>query len=273
MGALLGNRFTITIRGAAGHAAERSEAIMSELGNRFPNYFGEQRFGSSRKNTWQIGMKLLRGELEGAARSFLCDREGETHEEARLAREELESNGDYLRALKVFPRHLRLERSMLAHLAKKPEDFAGAFRELPRSTLLMFIHAVQSMMFNRLLSDRIAEGPLSLERGEYFCGEALGFPDIEKTEAEGWIAGKLIGYQTPLNEREQALIESLSVKKEDFNLKALPEISSKGSYRTLLAPMKGFNLSADTNPIFRFSLPSGCYATVAMRELMKNEGG
>jgi tRNA pseudouridine13 synthase len=273
MGSLLGNRFTITVRGPREGAVEKCETIKAELNSKFPNYFGEQRFGSSRKNTAQVGMMLISGDLEGAARSFLIDSEGEEHEEARLARKELDSNGDYNKALKVFPRHLRLERSMLAHLAKRDGDFAGAFKQLPRSTLLMFIHAVQSMMFNVLLSDRITEGALELERGEYFCGERLGFPDIGKAEAEGWICGKLIGYQTSLNEREKRLMGELNISKDEFRMKAIPEVGSKGSYRTLLAPMKDFNLSEEKGLAFRFSLQSGSYATVAMREFIKGEKG
>jgi tRNA pseudouridine13 synthase len=281
MGSLLGNRFTITVRNASernpGLLAEMCGAVSGELGGVFPNYFGEQRFGSSRKNTAKVGLMVLQGRLEDAAMSFLSYTEGESHAEARLAREELASNQDFARALKTFPRHLRLERTMLAHLSKRKDDFAGAFRALPRSTLLMFIHAVQSQMFNNSLSQRIEEGPLELEMGEYFCGETLGFPDTSKTGPEGWVCGKLIGYQTPLNQRESAVLESAGLKKDDFRVKALPEINSKGAYRTLLAPMKDFNLSVETSDAagapaaFRFSLPSGSYATVAMREFTKND--
>jgi tRNA pseudouridine13 synthase len=277
MGGLLGNRFTIRVRESNEKdfsvLRSRSEAVAAELGNKFPNYFGEQRFGSSRKNTYQIGLKLLKGEIEDAVLSFLHDTEGETNTEARLARKELQETGNYAAAMNTFPRHLRLERSMIAQLSKRPDDFAGALRQLPRSTLLIFVHAVQSHLFNISLSNRLGEGELSLEPGEYFCGESSGFPDISKTEAEGWIAGKLIGYQTPLNEREKSLMEELGIEKINFRMKELPEINSKGSYRTLLAPMKDFSLSIDSSIVFCFSLPSGSYATVAMREFMKNGDG
>jgi len=269
LGDLLGNRFTITVRGACDDAASRIGVISAELDGKMPNYFGEQRFGSTRNNTHTIGMMLLRGEVGEAVRSFLCDSDGEEHAEAKLARKELADTSDYGRALSAYPRHLRLERSMLAYLAKKPNDPAGALRCLPRHILLLFVHAVQSHVFNNLLSERLAESKgteLSLEAGEFFCGESFGFPDTSKTEAEGWIAGKLIGYNTPVNEREQAVLDALGIKKEDFRMKSLPELSAKGSYRTLLAPLKDFSFDGS----FRFSLPSGSYATVAMREFMKN---
>jgi tRNA pseudouridine13 synthase len=266
MGQLLGNRFTIRVREVSAEDADaRSDAILAELSGRFPNYFGGQRFGSGRKNTHLVGEKLLRGELEDALIMFLCDSANERNEQVSKARKELADTRDFERALQSFPRHLRLERSIIAYLAKNPDGYANAFRRLPRNILLLFIHAFQSHLFNRMLSDRIGEGGAELEQGEYFCGETLGFPDTKKTEAEGWICGKLIGYGTALNGREEELLESCGLAKDAFRMKALPEIASKGSFRTLFAPLRDFGFKEDT---FRFSLPSGSYATVAMREFM-----
>jgi tRNA pseudouridine13 synthase len=268
LGALLGNRFTIRANGLAGDADALVGRISAELGERFPNYFGEQRFGSARKNTHLIGEKMLQGKFDDAVRLFLCGNEGESNALAMEARKELESTGDYAAALKTFPKHLRLERTMLAHLSGRPDDSIGALRCLPRNISLLFIHAFQSHLFNILLSERIAQG-LELEKGEYYCGERFGFPDTSKAEAEGWITARLIGYDSPVNAREQELLERLGMQRDAFRMKAMPEIASKGTYRTLLAPMKDFNFQADT---FRFSLPAGSYATVALREFMDSKG-
>jgi len=276
LGDLLGNRFTIIVRGASDGAEETAARVASELNKKIPNYFGEQRFGSTRKNTHLIGQKLLKGEIEEALLMFLCDSEGEENQQAKLARKELYETRDFSKALKYYPKHLRLERSLIAYLDKNPNKSADALRRLPRNILLLFIHAFQSDMFNRLLSDRISEmssgsgGGIELEEGEYFCGETLGFPDINKMEGEGWISGKLIGYTSPLNKREKTLLEELGIEKEAFKLKELPEIASKGSYRTLLAPLRDFGVSDSGSGVlsFRFALQSGSYATVAMREFM-----
>jgi len=278
IGSLLGNRFTIKIKDAVPGAGERVKEIESDLGGVFPNYFGSQRFGSTRKNTHEIGLKLLKNDFENAAISYICDSEGEKNDEARLARQQLRTDLDFNRALNYFPKHLRLERSMVAYLSKNPGDYLGSFKQLPRGMLLLFIHAVQSHVFNLLLSERIAETdqtkPLELERGEYFCSETLGFPDITTASDEGWIVGKIIGSETPVNEREKEMLVRLGIEKSSFKLKAIPEIASKGTYRTLLAPLKNFNFDPDTIT-FRFSLPAGSYATVAMREFMdsKTDGG
>ncbi len=251
LGDLLGNRFTIKVVNPEKNG-DIVNKIYGELGGKFPNYFGEQRFGTTRKNTHIVGEYIIRCRLDKAVLAFLCDTEGEIHESARIAREKLRETLDFAAALREFPKHLKLERSMLAHLEKNPNDYAGALRCLPRGTLLMFVHAFQSYIFNRLLSDRISEGEVKPEEGE-------------RMNDSGFIEGRIIGYETELNEREKEILAGLEIKTRDFKIKSMPEISSKGSSRTLFAPLKDFSFSEST---FRFSLPAGSYATVALREFL-----
>jgi tRNA pseudouridine13 synthase len=265
LGQHIGNRFTIRVEGALENAQDTVGRIRQELSEQFPNYFGEQRFGTTRRNTHHIGQKLLQGRMEDALKLFLCDTEGEKNREASEARKALAETGNYSQASMDYPKHLRLERTVIAHLDRYPGNYANALRKLPRTILLLFVHAFQSDLFNRLLSDRIAEGELVLEEGEYFCSGDFGFPDISKAEAEGWICGKIIGYESPLNGREKNLLEELGMEKESFRMRSMPEIASKGTYRTLMAPLIDFKFNADT---FSFALPKGAYATVAMREFI-----
>ncbi len=266
MGALLGNRFRIRVNGAVADSEKKTGLIMEELGGCFPNYFGSQRFGSGRKNTHRIGLHLIRGRFDKAAEEFLIRQEGETNEEAVKAREELGNTWDYKRALMHFPKNMSLERSVMAHLAEHPNDHANALRKLPRSILLLFVHAYQSYLFNRILSDRIKEDELRAEEGEFRCGERMGFPDICNRGKDGkWIVGKIIGYETELNEREELLLAKEGIGKESFKIPHMPELGSKGTFRTLMCPLKDFSFADD---MFRFELPPGCYATSALREFM-----
>lgn len=274
LGALLGNRFRIRVFGEVDE--KTINEIHSELGGKFPNYFGPQRFGANRGNTHKIGEMIARSDLRGAVEAFLTDCEGEENAEAVAARKQLKEDGDYGKALQYFPKHLKFERMVLQHLAEHRYDFANALRKLPRQILLLFVHAFQSHLFNIMLSERIAEGELKLEEGEFYCGEKSGFPDIgTKLETEdrkletglGWLAGKIIGYESEPNEREKELLERFDIRKEDFRMRVMPEINSKGTYRTLLAPMKDFHYEKD---VFEFSLPSGSYATSALREFIKD---
>ncbi|MFH1784823.1 MAG: tRNA pseudouridine(13) synthase TruD [Candidatus Micrarchaeota archaeon] len=265
IGDLLGNRFTITVRDYSEKSNDCSEAIIADLNGQFPNYFGEQRFGSTRRNTHLVGQRLIEGKIEDALFMFLCDSATENNQEARLAREELLETRDFNTALKSFPKYLTLERSILMYLSKHPTNYLTALRSLPRNILLLFIHSFQSHLFNLLLSDRIAEGEIQLEEGEYFCGETFGFPDVEKIEGNGWITGKIIGYNTYLSDREKNIMESFNLTKDHFRVKEIPELASKGTRRTLFSPLKDFSCQ---NNFFKFSLPAGSYATVAMREFL-----
>ena len=273
IGDLLGNQFTIKVRDCTVNdqtvQTNAVEKIFSENKGLFPNYFGEQRFGSSRKNTHLIGKYLVKGDLQKAVEFFLFDVEGEENILAKEARKELEATQNFQAALKNFPSNLRLEKQLIFHLAQKPNDFAGALRALPRNILLLFVHALQSEIFNDLLSERLDEGKVELEKGEYFCQTKNGFPSIDVASEEGIIAGKLIGYETALNEREKDYLEKTDLKKEDFKLTLLPEISSKGTYRPLFSPLVGFDFKSGSDfSTFKFSLPSGCYATMALREFL-----
>ncbi|MBN2478137.1 tRNA pseudouridine(13) synthase TruD [Candidatus Micrarchaeota archaeon] len=271
LGDLAGNRFKIKIRDTdAEDVEEKITDISNELEREFPNYFGEQRFGSSRKNTHEVGKFIIKGDAENAVMNYLTETEGEKNKEAVEARKELSETQDFKKAFHFFPKHLTLEKIMLSHLSKSPNDFANALRKLPRKTLLMFVHAFQSYLFNLAVSERIKEGKIKKEKGERFCGtNRYGFPDLEN-EGNEWLCIKIIGYESILNEREKKLLSSEGIREEQFKVRIIPEIGSKGSMRTFFSPLKDFEFSANE---FKFSLPPGSYATSALREFAEYENG
>ena len=266
LGELLGNRFRIVWHGKEEDAEEKVQKTAEQLDGKFPNYFGMQRFGTTRQNTHRIGELLLRGQFQEAAMHFLAEVGNEEHQGARAARAKLLDSKDFRVALKEFPKHLKLERTMLAHLSENQEDYIGAFRKLPRYTLLLFVHAFQSYLFNESLSERIKDGMVRKEDGEFYCdSNSYGFPDVDKPGMD-WLCGKLLGYNSNPNQREEELLERHQISLDAFRMKGMPELSSKGAYRPLLAPMKDFRFK---DSAFTFSLPAGSYATSALREFMK----
>ncbi len=259
LGDLLGNRFRIIF--------DKDDAmideIYSDMEGVFPNYFGEQRFGSVRRNTHLIGEAIVRNEMRRAVEIYLM--EGDDEYRKRLAEER-----DFGKALNYFPKYMRFERLILSHLAKHPRDYVNALRKLPRQLLLMFVHAFQAYLFNLVLSDRVKEKAFEPEKGEFYCSSNHGFPDLEKKgeKKKGFLVGHVIGYRIEPSERELDLLERFYIKPQDFKIKSLPEASSPGAYRLLLSPVIGF--SHDAN-IISFSLPSGAYATAFLREFLKEE--
>jgi tRNA pseudouridine13 synthase len=304
---LLGNSFHIRIK-AVNHPKtvikKRMTKTFKELQaiGGIPNFFGHQRFGTTRPITHIIGKTIIKKDLEKAAMLFLAKSSAHEHPSSRQAREQLRATGNIERGLKDFPKQLRYEKSMLKHLVKHPDDFVGAFRTLPFKLQELFIQAYESYLFNKFLSRRIALGlPLnSAEAGDYVVAierSGLPVPTIYKTvtpekrtEINNSIqTGKLrlaiplIGFKQnpsagPQGEIEKQILEEEEVSPGDFKIAGIPEISTKGTLRPDTTPLNNFSadeISPDTNKPRRyetkatFMLHRGSYATILLREIMK----
>jgi tRNA pseudouridine13 synthase len=267
-----------------------------------PNFFGHQRFGTIRPNTHQIGKYLTTGDTEKAALAFLAEPTEHEHPEAREARQQLGESLNFQEALEVFPRFLRYERFMLGHLAKCPRDFVGAFRELPRRLRKLFVHAYQSYLFNRFLSERIRRGiPLNEPQvGDYVIKlDEHGLPTEESDkvtaqnlqtmqeaikEGKFGVAAPLVGTDQPPSEGvqgeiEEEILETENVALENFKLLFMPEATAEGRVREILNPVWNLlleDIAADSENTDKqmmklgFTLNRGSYATVLLREFMKS---
>jgi len=279
MGALLGNRFTVTVRdindiGLLKGRAERLNGI-------FPNYFGEQRFGY-RNNNVEIGVDMMRGDLESAAMRFLTDSTNEQNAGAVGARKRLLEERDFASALRYCPRFLKYESLVLEHLSRSPSDFGGALRMLPRSLTLMFLHSVDAYIFNRELDDRISSGGGSAAQrvGELACmADRHGFPDLstakilEKGDEERYTfaVANVLGYESAATEFEERTMKGMGITKEMFKVKSMPELNCRGNMRVLFAPFLNFSCTgAGKDAKLSFSLPAGSYATTLLAELVEN---
>jgi tRNA pseudouridine13 synthase len=284
LGELLGNRFDICIRTEDNDPLKLASTVNSELNGMFPNYYGEQRFGTRNSNV-QIGLHMLKGELEDAAMLFLTSIENEELQESVSARSRLAEEGNFAKALEYFPRYLKYERTMLASLSTAPTDFAKAFRSLPRQLLLMFVHSVESHIFNLALEERIKSGEASPRKGAICCtANFYGFPDTGKAsqydqskKEPQFELGNIIGYTTnssAISDFEKGEMEKLGISAEDFRVRRIPEANSKGAYRPLFAPYKDYIQSASEGALrLAFSLPAGSYATSLLNEFVERSSG
>ncbi|MEM1565585.1 MAG: tRNA pseudouridine(13) synthase TruD [Candidatus Bathyarchaeia archaeon] len=304
---LLGNSFTITVR-ALSHTKreilERITSIVEEikmLGG-MPNFYGHQRFGTIRPITHLVGKALVKGNFRRAVMLFLAKPSPNEHPKSREARKELWKTGDFEKAMKNFPKSLYYERLMLRHLAKKPKDFVGAFRQLPAKLRTLFPQAYQAYIFNKVLSRRIIQGlPINkAEVGDYVIEvEPSGLPnplkwhivnqelkdEINKAVRSGrmLLAIPLVGFRQALSQGIQGEIENTVLEEEkislkSFKMKRMPELSLKGGLRPALAFVGKFSLreiSKDETAkrkkkvVMSFMLYRGSYATVFLREIMK----
>lgn len=304
---VLGNSFRIVIS-AIGHTKDAVKKQIAQATRGFgsiggvPTFFGHQRFGTTRPITHLVGKAIVNGNLEEAAMLFLAKSSPDEHPSSRMAREQLLTTGDFKRSLQCFPKQLRYERLMLAHLAEKPEDYAGAFRRLPTKLQKLFIQAYQSYLFNRFLSKRIkSKIPLNrVEVGDYVVGvERSGLPmvmvhkavsagtlgEINKAMEAGRmrLALPLVGFRREASggcqgDLEKTILEKEEVEPNDFRVKELPELSSRGELRAALTPLNDFSLDGissvtkdreECKAELSFLLYRGSYATIVLREIMK----
>lgn len=273
-----------------------------EVAGGIPNFFGHQRFGTTRPITHLVGKAIVKGDFGKAAMIFLAKPSVHEHPSSRQARRELQSTRDFKQALKNFPKQLRYERLMLVYLVEKPDDFVGAFRQLPIKLQSFFVQAYQSYLFNRFLTERIKNGvPLNkVEIGDWVVGiERSGLPMVKMARlvnkdnlteiADSLRRGKvrvalpIVGCkhrlsQSALGQAEKQILQEEGVRTENFRISGAPTMGARGGMRAVVAPATDFKLldvSASVNSLRRhkatlgFVLLRGCYATVLLREMMK----
>ena len=156
MGAHGGNRFTIVLRDVSCAEAELESACSALQAKGFINYFGLQRFGNNdTAATHKLGTALLRGDFAAVLDMILAPRPGERSDE-RHARDVWAQTQDASAALAVLPRQMTIERLALEGIAKHGRaNGLHALSKLPRSLRSMYLHAFQSMVFNRVASVRV----------------------------------------------------------------------------------------------------------------------
>jgi len=304
---LLGNNFHITIRDISHSESTIKKRItktieeLETIGG-VPNFFGHQRFGTTRPITHLVGKALIKRNFKKAVMLFLVKPSPYEHPESRQARKQLLATQDFKQALKNFPKQLHYERLMLKHLAGKPEDYIGALRRLPNKLRELFPQAYQACLFNKFLSRRI-ENSISLNRAEigdyvvnversrlpmlniYRIVSAQTINEINKSIKTGRVrvAIPLVGFKQHLSqgvqgEIEKQILHEEEISPEDFKIEAMPEISTRGELRTVTTPLNNFlfeePLKNSAYPSKRevkmsFMLHRGSYATIVLREIMK----
>lgn len=176
LGDLAGNRFTLALREiemkdeAALENIDRAVASVRERG--FVNYFGLQRFGTGTHSTHDVGYSVLRGDFRDACRKLLtptviaevADGKGVLREDRRKSDEALRgfaagtvSAKDLAAAL---PYWMTVERNLAMAYARLedrglPRDDKAVFETLPRTLRSMYVHAVQSFIWNMMASTRV----------------------------------------------------------------------------------------------------------------------
>ncbi len=300
---LLGNHFTIHIKYLENKeiVENRISHIIEEIQTvgGVPNFFGHQRFGTTRPITHLVGKALVSGNFEEAAMLFLAKASVCEHASSKQVRHELRSKRDFRKALDNFPKQLRFERIILSHLVEKPGDFVGAFQQLPVKLQELFVQAHQSYFFNRFLSKRLSGGYFlnRAEIGDYVVGvERSGLPlpkmaltataetvdqiNGDITNGKMRVALPIIGLKQKLSkgvigDLEKEVLEKEKIESKNFKANASSRVGYKGGLRAVVTPIINFNFNFSEEKGEKdyarlcFMLLRGSYATILLREIMK----
>ena len=283
LGHLAGNRFAVKVRDVEPTSVVRVRPMLTRLeAAGLPNYFGEQRFGRRDDND-RVGAALLRQDAAAVVAQLLgSPTASDEYEEAR-ARMAVDE-GNYREALELWPRR-GAEQRVLARLAESG-DPAAAVAGIDKKMRRLYVSALQSRLFNRIVADRLVEGTLgTMKAGDLAWKHANGAcfrvldPAAEQARADAFDispTGPLFGRKMsdPTGdpaESEAAALAHYGLTREDF--RQSPD-RPDGARRPLRVRPTDTTLAAGVDEFgphvtVAFTLPPGAYATTLMREITK----
>jgi len=279
-GMLKGNLFKVIIREiSSGEVEKRISKILyeiGELGGLYP-FYGHQRFGTIRPNTHIVGKYIVnrmwkQAVLEIVGHPYPCEKR-----EIFEARRFFEETEDAKKTLKMFPSKYVYERILLRRLAKNPGNYLYALKSLPKFILHFYIEAYQSYIFNIFISKRIEQGiapntavkdDIIIRGNEYFKADY----ETKINPLKEKILLPLVGYKTHVfNPILNDILKEEKVRTKDFIVKELNVFVEGGFRKSPMTINKLDYVMWNNNVYFSFFLEKGYYATIFLREVMKNE--
>ena len=259
------------------------------------NYFGVQRFGVTRPNTHLVGKALIKRDFENAVHAMLSTTSEYESEELTNVRLQLSENlTPTEKMIESFPEDMGYEKAVMRELIKHPGDFERAITKVPPRVLTLQAHAFQSYLFNRILSKRVRMG-LSVDSPDvgdflikldethsgrdtwlYVTETSLEERQDQVESGEYGLALPIPGYSTRLPSVKQSDLIKQVLKDEDtqltdFRNPRMRPVDSPGGFHLASIKLPDFDVScSDDGLLARFSLRKGSYATIVMREIMKN---
>lgn len=286
----LGNAFELTVRALGRgdlHRLRVNLPVVREHG--VPNYFDDQRFGNLTHGQGWIYKGLCLGQTGEALRRLLGAPSPRDDERHRRFKEGLARHwGDWRECRDVAGR-FGAHHSVFEHLARHPDDFAGAFQHVSTRLKLIHLYAWQSHLWNRALVEWLrAELPVE-ERVLLECEEgplvAYRAAPPATLAARGTL--RLPGERLADvdDARQRALFEKVLAEEElapERMAADVPGFHLKGEEREVVLrpahlrvrPSEPDNLNRGLSAVrVRFELPRGGYATLVVKRLFAEAVG
>ncbi|MHC1604526.1 MAG: tRNA pseudouridine(13) synthase TruD, partial [Candidatus Methanofastidiosia archaeon] len=299
IGELEGNFFSIVVRDIEDSEKKLKKDISKNLQifekqSGFVNYFGYQRFGTTRPVTALVGKYIIKGDFENAALTYL----GKVYplDPYKDIRKELLDKRDFKKSYENFPASLKYERAMLFKLAHEKKGYKESFKALPSRLQMLFVHAYQAQLFNKIVKRRVKEIPpneaeigdtIVIDKYERKAATIVNKSNIEKVDAmiknNVSVSAPLIGSKTILpksrmGEITKEIMEDEEITFKDFGKNSDRVFNSRGAQREILARFKNFSYEISEDLIFNnrkvvlsFYLKKGEYATEFIKQLLGKE--
>ncbi|MFM9957871.1 MAG: tRNA pseudouridine(13) synthase TruD [Phycisphaerales bacterium] len=292
-GHLKGNRFSIKVRGVRATDALHADKALRILEKQgVPNFFGEQRFGN-RLHNHRMGRELLLGNEQGVLDTLLGPDPAypEFNQQARACYKK----GQFDQAIQHFTREQHTERQACKALRKglSPRKAVELIHFRQRQ---FWVNAFQSHLFNQVLAWRIEnnllhtliEGDLAFRHigGAVFRIDA---EELKKDELPGRLtsleispSGPIWGHRMTEAAGQQGEVERRVLESSGVGIPNIEKFHRRygfasGGRRPLRVPLRDPLVEGGSDEHGEyvrcaFDLPSGAYATLVMREVMKTSG-
>lgn len=272
---IMGNQFEVRISNPLRNDISK---FVTEIGN-IPNYYGLQRFGSERLVTHLVGREIINKNFRKAVEVFLCHTTEYDTQFSKEIREKCYDPKNYAQVMKVIPKGMDLERNLLQSLLDGKE-YKYALRSIPINIRRLFVHAYQAYLFNKCLSNMLRNGEsINSCLKNDFCFKlenrmALGkLMKYTNNDASNLVpAMQLPGYSFKSKDGRfedtlSIIMQEENISAKNFYIKEMQELSVEGGFRQL--PLLVNDFSYSENLLVKFKIPTGSYATILLRELMK----
>lgn len=269
LGDLMGNHFEVVLRNVTASDEEVEKTLNVIKENYFINYYGLQRFGNSAQvPTHEIGKALVKGDFKRAVELILKPREDRDYN-LKEARKIWWETRDAAKAVRVLrSKDKSIEGKLLAGLAKHGKNaYVNALDNIPRNLRLLYLHAYQSFLWNKIVSKRfetfgnqVLEGDLVFKEKEIKeineldiheeTDDASDNPDVVKCLSKDELGqfkisdivhplpGHSVKYpENVIKEWYEALLEEDGLSSDKFK-QSVKQFSLSGTYRPIVKKIK-----------------------------------
>ncbi|KAK6748486.1 hypothetical protein RB195_001231 [Necator americanus] len=300
-----GNRFSIILRNIPPDTQNILDDRLKDLReDGFINYFGTQRFGSCGTDTAVVGRHILRRDWEGAVRLILSNESMPgylgTVGNAVRCWEETGDASQALKQLKGGQAFASIEAIIFRCLAKGGTWQQCITEALPINLRSLYVHAYQSLLWNKVVSRRVNEKGTAVtsddlgKNGKKLSNAASIFDvyvplpgeneNYEKNYVSEWYE-EMLKEDNLTNSSFSSLEDRFALGETARAMLICPK-DVKWKFIKYSEPRAHLQAGISTRAIdesemmgdlmamqVQFSLPSGCYATAALRQITGTDMG